>query len=679
MHKPYPIAPKSESKDIYFGNEIDDPYQWLEDNTNSDTKQWIEEQKAYSEEILSALPHRELINQRLNELYRYEKKGTPMIIGGHTFSFRNSGFENQDILYIYNEVNKTWESIFNPNTFSKDGTVAIENLAVSEGGKMLAFTVSPGGSDWKEIWVVEIAARKIIERAVKWVKFSDIAWYGNGFYYCCYPLPETNVLTAVNTNGKIRYHRIGDSQDNDKLIYQDTEHPDWGYNCQISESKQHLYIYATESTSGNALYMVSTDNINTIIKLYDNFTADREVIEEQENNLLILTNDKAPNKNIIALNSKTLVSEVIVPEGDNLIEACYAFEKVLVVITLHNASHLVHLYTKTGKLLTNIELPNIGTVNGFKANKTSNIIYFGFSTFFHPAITYALDLTTQTIEEEEASSNLSYNPDEFITHQEWYKSKDGTRIPIFLTHKRDLDLSSPHPTLLYGYGGFDISLTPTFNPSRIFWLENDGILAIPNLRGGGEFGERWHKAGIKLKKQNVFDDFIAAAEYLIEKKITDSSLLAIHGGSNGGLLIGTVTNQRPELFAVAIPSVGVMDMLRYQNFTIGYYWASDYGTSADSEEMFDYLRGYSPIHNIRETLYPAILITTAEKDDRVVPAHSFKYAATMQTTNKQMVCLLRVEDEAGHGAGKPIFKQINEQTDIIAFAFKHLNFSLSDR
>lgn len=671
MLKRYPIAPISDNTNNFFDTIIDDPYQWLENNNDHRTQKWIEEQKRYTDEFMSKLPNRDAIKERLNELYRYKKEGTPFVMQGVTFCFKNDGSANQDTLYTLDTTTQLWRSLFNPNDYNTDGTLAIEKLAVSEDAKMVAFTVSFGGSDWKEIWVIDIESELLIEQCIKWVKFSDIAWYENGFYYTKYPKPQDDLLTDINANSKIYYHRIGDNQADDSLVFEDHTDPEQGFNCLVSDSKNYLYINATKSTSGNALYLIPTLKNGKTTALFNNFNADREVIEEHNNMVYILTNDGAPKKKLIAINIETLTSFEIIPEGEDLIEACYAFENLFVVIRLHNASHQIHLYSKTGEHVTKIPLPNIGTVNGFIADKHSNSVYFGFTTYFQPTITYSLDLKNQKIV---ALSDISvnYNPNDYTTRQEWYQSKDGTKVPMFLTHKKNLDPTKPHPTLLYGYGGFDISLTPTFNPSRIYWLEQDGILAIPNLRGGGEFGSGWHIDGTKLKKQNVFDDFIAAAEYLINSNYTTNAQLVIHGGSNGGLLVGAVTNQRPDLFAVAIPSVGVMDMLRYQNFTIGYFWASDYGTSTESKEMFQYLKNYSPLHNINEQAYPAILITTAEKDDRVVPAHSFKYTATLQALKNTPICIIRIEDEAGHGAGKPIIKIVNEQTDILAFIFQHI-------
>lgn len=672
MSQNYPVSEKRNISNHYFDKKVSDPFQWLENSNLPETKRWVSEQKAFGRAYLDNLPKRSAILSRLKVLYNYPKQGTPFILGKHTFSFHNTGLQNQDSLFIYNPVSNTWDELFNPNTYNTNGTLAIDHLSTSDDSRMLAFTVSDGGSDWEEIWVLNIETGTIIEQDIKWVKFSDIAWHKDGFYYTRYPAPTAHKYSNKNEHAMVCFHHIGTNQQDDQIVYQDSKHPKRGFNVEVTSNKKYLIIYAIESTSGNAIYLIDLNANNELIYLYDDFNADRKLIDVYNKELLFLTNEDAPNQKIIAVNPQTKINSVFIDESSDLIENCYFFDDAMVLIKMHNASHKLEVLNCADKNIDVIKLPSLGTLNGFIANRNSKSVYFGLSSFYQPTQSYHLDINKREIHPIKPVE-LPFNPDNYTTKQVWYKSKDGTEIPMFLTHKKDLDISLSHPTLLYGYGGFNISLTPSFNPGRMYWLESGGILAIPNIRGGGEFGEQWHKQGIKLNKQNVFDDFIAAAKFLISEGLTTSDKLAIHGGSNGGLLVGAVTNQQPELFKVAIPAVGVMDMLRYQNFTIGYYWATDYGTSDESEKIFQYLLNYSPLHNIEFKIYPSILITTAEKDDRVVPAHSFKYAAQMQSKNPNSTCILRIEDEAGHGAGKPISKQLNEQADIYSFIFDQFN------
>ena len=672
MSNKYPVSRKQNTTNKYFNTQVSDPFQWLENSENPDTKKWVLEQQDFGRNYLNQLPGKAEIFSRLNGLYNYAKERTPFILGKHTFSFRNTGLQNQDTLHLYNPNSNVWELLFDPNAHDTNGTLAIDNLSASDNGRLLAFTVSYGGSDWQEIWVLNIETGTIIEKNIKWVKFSDIAWHNEGFYYNRYPAPTKLAYSTKNEQALICYHNIGTEQTADKIIYQDEKHPKRGFNVEVTSDKNYLVIYAIESTSGNAVYLMDLNTTGKITPLFDDFNADRHLIDVHNDELLILTNDGAPNQKIVAINPKTKATTEVIAEGADLIERCLLFDNTLALIKLHNASHQLELHNLRNKTKHAIALPGLGSINGFVANRDSRSVYFGFSSFAQPVQNYTLDLIKKEIQSI-AQVPLPFSPADYTTKQVWYQSSDGTKVPMFITHKKDLDLTQTHPTLLYGYGGFNISLTPTFNPSRIFWLESGGILAIPNLRGGGEFGENWHKQGTLQQKQNVFDDFIAAAQYLIKQNLTSPEKLTIHGGSNGGLLVGAVVNQRPDLFKVAIPAVGVMDMLRYQNFTIGHYWATDYGTSNDSQAMFNYLMSYSPLHNITSKPYPATLVITAEKDDRVVPAHSFKYAAQMQTTNPNGICILRIEGEAGHGAGKPIGKQLDEQADIYAFILSEIN------
>jgi prolyl oligopeptidase len=571
--------------------------------------------------------------------------------------------------------------LLDPNTLSEDGTVALASTAVSDDGKYLAYAISRGGSDWREIYVKNIETLEDMDDHIEWAKFSGISWYEDGFYYSRYPEPEQGKeLSGVNTNSKVYYHKLGDNQSNDKLVYEDSAHPLWGFSAGVTDDKEWLIISVTESTSGNAFYISKPQKENAEVhKIVEDFDNDYYVIDHIDGKLFVITNYQASKYQLIAinpLNSSRENWEIIIPEAEGVLEGVNIFGDKIIAQYMEDAHSVVKVFDLKGKYLYDVDLPVIGSVSGFGGEREHTVTFFTVTSFTTPATVYRYNIEDNTYELYQ-ESEIDFDPSEYETKQVFYSSKDGTKIPMFIVHKKGIALDGTNPTLLYGYGGFNISLTPYFSVVRLIWLEQGAVFAMANLRGGGEYGDDWHKAGTLMKKQNVFDDFIAAAEYLIDNKYTKTDRLAIQGGSNGGLLIGAVTNQRPDLFAVALPAVGVMDMLRYHLFTIGRYWATDYGTSEDSKEMFEYLYQYSPIHNITSDVdYPAIIVTTADHDDRVVPAHSFKYIATMQANNKgDKPTLIRIETQAGHGAGKPTDKIIQEYADLYAFTFFNMKFT----
>ncbi|MCB8994291.1 MAG: S9 family peptidase [Bacteroidales bacterium] len=676
----YPVAHKGDTVDNYFGTEVADPYRWLEDDMSQETAEWVAAENKVTEEYLSKIPYREKIKERLTKLWDYSRMGNLNKKGDYYFYSFNSGLQNQDVIMYKKNLSDAGQVFLNPNSLSEDGTAALATFSPSNDGKYAAYAIAKAGSDWNEIYVKEIEGLKDLDDHLKWIKFSSISWYKNGFYYSRFNEPkEGDALKGENLNNKVYYHKVGTPQSADILVYEDVEHPSWSFNASVSDDEKFLIISAIESTTGNAVYVKDlSDKNGGFIRLVDNFEHDYSFRGSKGNRIFLLTNANAPKYKLVGIDmDRTDPSSWVdlIPENPSqVLENCdFAGDKI-VAKYLKDARNLLSVFSNEGQYLYDIELPGIGTVTYFQSDMQHNEAFYQFTSFNYPSSLFSYNALTNKGELVFAPQ-VDFDPEAYVVDQVFYTSKDATKVPMFIVHKKDLKLDGNNPTLLYGYGGFNITISPAFSVKNIILLENNGIFAVANIRGGGEYGEEWHMAGTVLKKQNVFDDFIAAAQYLIDNKYTSPKRLAVSGGSNGGLLIGAVTNQRPDLFAVALPAVGVMDMLRYQNFTIGRYWASDYGTSEDSVQ-FNYLYKYSPLHNIKEGIkYPAIMATTGDHDDRVVPAHTFKYIATLQDTYKgKNPILVRIETNAGHGAGKPMAKIITEVADFWAFTFYNLNF-----
>ena len=672
----YPMTEKVDTVDVYFGTEVADPYRWLENDTTAATAEWVEAQNVITNNYLSQIPFRKQLLDRLTNLTNYEKIGTPFKKNGKYYFFKNDGLQNQSVLYSQETLDSEPIVFLDPNTLSTDGTVALTGVRFSKDGKYAAYTISRSGSDWTEIYVMDVANRQLLDDHIEWAKFSSASWQGDGFYYSAYDAPvEGKEFSNVNENHKIYYHKIGTSQADDKLVYQNPKEPKRFYSASTSEDERFLFIYESGAGRGNNVFMKDLTKNTPIVQLTTNFDYQYSPIEVIGDKIYFVTNYNAPKYRVMVADAKNPKLEnwvELIPESESVLSDAGVIGGKLFITYDKDASNHAYVYDLNGKELQEIELPTLGSV-GFSGNADDEECFYGFSSFTTPGATYKYDINTNKSELYRAPK-VEFNPEEFETKQIFFASKDGVKVPMFLTYKKGLKLDGNNPVLLYGYGGFGVSLNPGFSTARIPFLENGGIYAQVNLRGGNEYGEEWHVAGTKMQKQNVFNDFIAAAEYLIDNKYTNPSEIAIMGGSNGGLLVGASMTQRPDLFSVAIPQVGVLDMLRYHKFTIGWNWASDYGTSEDSPEMFEYLKGYSPLHNLKAgTKYPATMITTADHDDRVVPAHSFKYAAALQEANDGTnPTIIRIESKAGHGAGKPISKILEEQTDIYSFIMYNL-------
>ena len=679
----YPPTAKGDVKDTYFGTEVEDPYRWLEDDNSAETAEWVKTQNELTFNYLEKLPFRDQIKTRLTELWDYPKYGTPVKEGGKYFIYKNSGLQNQNVLYTTNDMAVEPTVILDPNTLSDDGTAALTSVTVSDDGKYLMYQLAKSGSDWNEIFVKNIETGEQLPDHLDWVKFSGISWYNDGFFYSAYDKPEAgSELSKANEFQKVYFHKLGTEQSADQLIESDKDNPKLMFGASLTDDKRFLLVSKSKGTSGNALEIKDLSKKNAaFVSLMDNYGYEFNPVENEGDDLYVLTNYKAPKYRLVKINTNKPEEKNwmdIIPEKKDVLESVVMIGGKLVVNYMTDAHSKTEVYSYDGVLDHEVQLPGIGTVSAFSGKKEENIAYYSYTSYNTPGEIYKYDFTTK-----ESSLHfrpeVKFNPDDFEVKQEFFASKDGTMVPMFIVSKKGIELNGNNPTLLYGYGGFNISRKPSFSASRIAFLEKGGVFVEVNLRGGGEYGEEWHKAGTKLQKQNVFDDFIGAAEYLISQKYTSSEKLAIQGGSNGGLLVGAATNQRPDLFKVALPAVGVMDMLRFHKFTIGWAWASDYGSSEDNAEMFNYLYAYSPYHTIKkETAYPAVLATTADHDDRVVPAHTFKYMARMQEYNKgnKLPLLVRIDIKAGHGAGKPTAKVIEEYTDIWSFLFYHLDMKL---
>ncbi|PZP51469.1 MAG: S9 family peptidase [Pseudopedobacter saltans] len=670
----YPVTATVDQTDNYFGTTIKDPYRWLENDTANNTKAWVKEENDLTNSYLSKIPFREKIKKRLTELWNYPKYGAPEKEGEWFVFGKNDGLQNQSVLYVQKGLEGSPEILLDPNKLSSDGTMALQATSFSKKQKFFAYAVSASGSDWQEIYVMDFATKQLLKDKLEYVKFTSISWDGDkGFYYSGYdkPTDEKTKYSAKTEFQKIFYHTIGTPQSSDKLVYEDKEHPLRYVNAGLTEDDRFLVLGIAEGTDGSEIKIKDLKKINSdFITIVPGFNTNANVIDNIGGKILLQTNKDAPNYKVVLLDPENISPEnwkTIVPEQKELLESVGTGGGKIFASYLKDANTLVNQYSYDGQLEHKIELPGLGTASGFGCKKEDKSFYYTFTSFTYPATIFKYDIVSgkSTLFRK---SEVKFNPSDYEIKQVFYSSKDGTKVPMFITCKKGLRLDGNNPTLLYAYGGFNINITPSFSVSNMVFLENGGIYCVPNIRGGGEYGENWHKGGMLDKKQNVFDDFIASAEYLIKEKYTSSGKLAIRGGSNGGLLIGACLTQRPDLFKVAIPQVGVLDMLRYHKFTVGWGWVVEYGSS-DKKEQFEYLIKYSPLHNIKKgTCYPATLITTADHDDRVVPAHSFKFAATLQPAQScDNPILIRIDSKAGHGAGKPTSKVIDEAADIWSF------------
>ncbi len=677
----YPETTKGDVVDNYHETDIPDPYRWLEDDMSDETATWVEAQNKVTFAYLESIPFRDALKERMTEIWNYPKMGTPFKEGDLYFYSYNTGLQNQDILYMKKKLEEEGEVFLDPNTFSEDGTVALAGLSFSNDHRYAAYGISKGGSDWREFFVKEIATGKDLEDHIEWIKNSGVNWYKNGFFYTRYDTPvKGDELKGENKNAKVYYHQIGTPQSEDLLIHKDEAHPDRSFSIIATEDEKYNIMFGYESTSGNSLAFKKAGVDGTPFTWLDeDFDDDYRPIGNKENILFVLTNSQAPLYRLVGIDLNNPARENwvdIIPEHKkNVLESATLAGGKIIASYIQDAYNSASVYELDGNLLHQVSIPGIGSIGGFSGKLKDNTAFYSFTSFNYPTTTFKYNIE-ENISELFYTPEVDFSAEEYETKQVFYPSKDGTTIPMFIVHKKGLKLDGTNPTLLYGYGGFNVSETPYFSTTRAVWMEQGGVFALANIRGGGEYGEEWHKAGTVLQKQNVFDDFIAAAEYLIDEKYTSSKRLAIYGGSNGGLLIGAVINQRPELFAAAIPMVGVMDMLRFHKFTIGRYWTVDYGSSEDPEE-FKYLLGYSPLHNISAEMdYPAVLVTTGDHDDRVVPAHSFKYTATLQEKYEgQNPVMIRINTDAGHGAGKPTDMVIQEYSDVWSFIYKNMDYT----
>jgi prolyl oligopeptidase len=675
----YPITKKGDVIDSYFNTTINDPYRWLEDDKSPETEKWVKEQNKVTYAHLDEIPYRKTLNDRLSKLWNYEKIGAPFKEGGKEYYYKNDGLQNQYVIFRKNAEGPD-EVFLDPNTFSKEGTTSLGNLSFSKDGKTVAYSISEGGSDWRKVIIMDVETKEIKEDTIIDVKFSGLSWKGNdGFYYSSYDKPKGSELSAKTDSHKLYYHKIGTTQKEDKLIFGGNEKEKRRYvGGNVTDDGKYLFISGAVSTSGNDLFIKDLSKPNMpLIHMLKGFDSDAFVIENKGDKLFVVTNLNAPNQKIITVNaSKPTIENWIdfIPETENVLSpstgAGYFFTEYM-----QDAVSVIKQYDYKGTFIREINLPGIGSVNGFNGKKEAKNLYFTFTNYTTPNTIYSFNPKTGN-SEIYSKPNINFNSDEYTSKQVFYTSKDGTKIPMIITHKKGIKLNGKNPTILYGYGGFNISLTPSFKVANTIWLEQGGVYAVANLRGGGEYGKKWHDAGTQLKKQNVFDDFIAAGEYLQSEKYTSPDYMAILGRSNGGLLVGATMTQRPDLMKVALPGVGVLDMLRYHTFTAGAGWAYDYGTSDQSKEMFEYLKGYSPVHTVKTGVnYPATMVHTADHDDRVVPAHSFKFIAELQEKQKgTMPVLIRIETNAGHGAGKPVAMQISEYVDLFAFTLYNMGF-----
>ena len=676
-----PVTVKKDSVRDYFGTPVNDSYSWLEDDNAEETKAWVKEENKVTNDYLSKIPYRDNLKSRYSDLMNYEKVGAPRHVGDYYFMNKNDGLQDQSVIYYKKGEEGIWEVFMDPNAMSEEGTVTIDLMEASKDNSMIAYRYSEAGSDWGQIRVRDIATNTDLEDVIKWVKFSGSSWLEDGFYYSGFEAPsEGDELSAENKFHTVYYHKMGTPQSMDKLVYRDTSDPNLYHGVGVTEDDSYLVLYVYQGTDNVDIHFKSTKDLQGEFKpMITGFNSKSDVVDYVNGKFLVRTDMGAPMNRLVAIDPANVAQDNwvdILPETENYLSSVATGGGKMFAQYMINATTQISVMDYDGSNAKKIELPGTGSASNLGGKLEETKLFYSFTSFLYPPTIFEYDVATGE-SKEYYRPEIDFNPTDYIEKQEWFTSKDGTKIPVFIVHKKGLEMNGQNPTLLYAYGGFNISLTPSFSTSRIILLENNGIYVMANLRGGGEFGEEWHQAGMKMKKQNVFDDFIGAAEYLVEKKYTSHEKLAIEGRSNGGLLIGAVMTQRPDLARVAYPSVGVMDMLKYHEFTIGWGWTPEYGASSDSKEMFEYLYGYSPLHNLKDGVsYPCTMVATADHDDRVVPAHSFKFAARLQEAHTgENPVLIRIETNAGHGAGKPISKIIEEQADHWAFMFYNMGYS----
>jgi prolyl oligopeptidase len=679
----YPDPRRVDHYDTYHGVRVHDPYRWLEDPDSPETRAWIDAENELTFAYLNSIPNREEIEDRLTELWNYEKFGVPMKRGGRYFMTRNSGLQNQSVLYVSEYLNGDERVLLDPNTFSDDGTVSLGGYSVSPDGNYIAYATSDGGSDWRTWKVRNVNTGEDLPDVINWSKFSGASWNGNstGFFYSRYEAPRPgNELEGSNYNQKLYFHEVGTPQTADELVYQRPDHKEWGFSGSVTDDGDFLIITVWEGTSekNRVFYKDLRTDKTAVVELLRDADASYDFIGNEGETFFFKSDFKAPRSRVIAIDINRPARsgwKQVVAESDETLQGVSLVGGKLIASYLDDAHTAVKVFDTNGQFVRDVELPGLGSAFGFGGEADDPETFFAFSSFTTPSTIFHYDVASGIVEEFR-SPEVNFDPDDYETRQVFYTSKDGTKIPMFITAKKGVRMTGMNPTLLYGYGGFNISLTPSFNVANLVWLEMGGVYAQPNLRGGGEYGEKWHQAGMKLNKQNVFDDFIAAAEWLIDNNWTSPDHLAISGGSNGGLLVGACMVQRPDLFGAALPAVGVMDMLRFNQFTIGWAWESDYG-SPENQKEFQALYSYSPYHNLKKGVaYPATMVTTADHDDRVVPAHSFKFAAALQNANSgPEPMLIRIETRAGHGAGTPTSKQIEQAADKWAFLAQNLGMN----
>ena len=672
----YPMTEKKPVVETYFDVKVIDNYRWLEDDNSQETALWVEQQNKVTFDFLKKIPFREQIKNRLETVWNYEKLSSPFKKGDFIYYYKNDGLQNQFV--IYREKDGITELFLDPNTFSNDGTVSLGSISFSPDGSLVAYSISKGGSDWRDVVILDALTKEIIEDTLLNIKFSGMSWKGNeGFFYSTYDIPDGSKLSAMTDQHKLYYHKLGTNQMEDRIVFGALPNQKHRYiSGVVSDDGRFLSISASKSTSGNKLYVKDLSKDNTpIINMVNDYESDSYILYNEGDLLYIVTNRNAPNKKVITVSLQSPQVENwqdFIAETEHVLSASfgggYFFANYII-----DATNKVYQFDTTGKNLGEIQLPGVGSCYGFSSKKEDKDLYYQFTNYHTPGLIYKYNPDSRE-SKLYWEPNIDFKSSDYISKQVFFTSKDGAKVPMIITHKKGLDYYGTNPTILYGYGGFNISLTPSFSISRAVWLEQGGVYVVVNLRGGGEYGKQWHNQGVKMNKQNVFNDFIAAAEYLKFEKITSSNFLAIDGRSNGGLLVGAVMTQRPDLMKVALPAVGVLDMLRYHKFTAGAGWAYDYGTSDDSKEMFEYLKSYSPVHNIIDGVtYPATLVITADHDDRVVPAHSFKFIAELQDKHQgDNPVLIRIETNSGHGAGTPVSKRIEEAADIMAFSLYNM-------
>jgi prolyl oligopeptidase len=673
----YPETKAAMHTDTINGIVVEDNYRWLENDTSPETKNWVEAQIKSTSDYFSKIKFRDQFKSRLTELANYPKYGSPSKQGEYYIYAKNDGLQNQAVYYVQKGLAGKEEVFLDPNTFSKDGTVSIGLAGSSKDHKYMAYTLQRAGSDWEEMYVMDIATKTQLADKLEWVKFSGASWYKDGFFYNRFDKPKGSALAEANQFQKVYYHKIGDTQDKDQLIFEDKKVAQLFYGVFASEDERYLFLSKSEGTGNYNMFFKDSKNPahKDWAQITSNFDNQTDILDTEGDFLIASTNLNAPNKRIVRIDSKNpepVNWKTIIEERKEFIDGATAAGNNLFITYLKDVASKVEQHDYMGKLIRAIELPTIGDAGGFGGEKEDKEVFYTFTSFTYPPTIFKYNIETGK-SEEFRTSEVKFEKNEFVTKQEFFTNKDGTKVPVFIVHKKDLEMNGENPTLLYAYGGFSVNLNPGFSATRLAFLEQGGVYVLANIRGGNEYGEAWHKGGMLLNKQNVFDDFIGAAEYLIAQKYTSSNYLAIQGGSNGGLLIGACMTQRPELYKVAIPQVGVMDMMRYHRFTIGWGWINEYG-NADSVKFTKYLHGYSPVHNVKQgQKYPATMITTADHDDRVVPAHSFKFAAEMQAkSDKSSPAIIRIEKQAGHGGGKPLSKSLEETADIYSFIFYNM-------